>query len=67
MQPVTGKLSPHSDECSVGRHPSVKSEQWLGALEDEDIQDLHGKSKMGKHDTSRLLVRHENRILAGLL
>ena len=64
MQPVTGKLSPHSDECSVGRrHPSVKSEQWLGALEDdENIQDLHGKSKMGKHDTSRLLVRHENRM-----
>ena len=49
MQPVTGKLSPHSDdECSVGRHPSVKSEQWLGALEDEDIQDLLGKSKMIK-------------------
>ena len=40
MQPVTGKLSPHSDECSVGRYPSVKSEQWLGALEDEDNQNV---------------------------
>ena len=63
MQPVTGKLSPQSDGCSVvGRHPSVKSAQRLGALEDEDIQSLSqigswkSAVKVGNLDSSELHV-----------